>query len=70
MSNTDSAYNMTQLIGVDTTHIILAHPSRECNTKEHALNTYKEVFSDYGIDMSSFKLVVASQDIPTPFFKL
>jgi phosphoribosyl 1,2-cyclic phosphodiesterase len=70
MSNTDSAYNMTQLIGVNTTHIILAHPSRECNTKEHALNTYKEVFSDYGIDMSSFKLVVASQDIPTPFFKL
>ncbi len=70
MSNTDSAYNMTQLIGEKTKHIILAHPSRECNTKELALSTYTEVFTDYGIDINRFNVVVAHQDIPTKLIEL
>ncbi|MEC9485589.1 MAG: MBL fold metallo-hydrolase [Candidatus Izemoplasma sp.] len=70
MSNTDSAYNMTQLIGSNTRHIILAHPSRECNTKELALKTYTEVFTDYGIDMTRYNVVVAHQDIPTDIIEL
>ena len=70
MSNTDSAYNMTKLIGDKTKYIILAHPSRECNNKEVALETYQTVFTDYGIDFTKYKIVVASQDIPTDIFEI
>ena len=65
MSNTDSAYNLSQLVGDKTKHIVLAHPSRECNTKELASDTLKEVFSDYGLNVSDYNIIVASQDIPT-----
>ena len=70
MSNMDSAYNMSQLIGINTSHIILAHPSQECNTEKHVLDTYHEVFDDYGIDIDAYNLCVAKQDIPTKVFKL
>lgn len=69
MSNTDSAYNLSQLVGDKTKHIILAHPSRECNTKELASDTLKEVFSDYGLNVSDYNIIVANQDIPTPVIK-
>lgn len=65
MSNTDSAYNLSQLVGDKTKNIILAHPSRECNTKEKATDTLKEVFSDYGLNVSDYNIIVATQDIPT-----
>lgn len=65
MSNTDSAYNLSQIVGDKTKHIILAHPSRECNTPKHASDTLKEVFSDYGLTVSDYNIMVASQDIPT-----
>ncbi len=65
MSNTDSAYNLSQIVGDKTKHIILAHPSRECNTKELASDTLKEVFSDYGLNVSDYTIIVATQDIPT-----
>ena len=69
MSNTDSAYNLAQLIGPKTKHIVLAHPSRECNTKEKALETMNEVFDEYGIDTSNFTLEVAQQDVPTKLYE-
>jgi phosphoribosyl 1,2-cyclic phosphodiesterase len=62
MSNTDSAYNMVSLVGVNTSHIVLAHPSEECNTKELALSTYKEVFEEYGKKIEDYNVLVASQD--------
>lgn len=46
MSNTDSAYNMAQLVRDNTAHIILAHRSRECNTDELVLSTYRDVFTE------------------------
>ena len=70
MSNTDSAYNLAQLVGSNTKNIVLAHPSRECNTKEIAYNTLVEVFDEYGIDRTNMKIEVATQDIPTSIFKL
>jgi len=61
MSNTDSAYNMASLVGVNTSHIILAHPSEECNTAELALETYKEVFEEYDKNIEDYNVLVASQ---------
>ncbi len=65
MSNTDSAYNMTQLVGDKTKHIILAHPSRECNTVDLVLETYREVFSEYDLQIEDYNITVATQDVPT-----
>ena len=70
MSNNDSAYNMTKLIGENTKQIVLAHPSRECNNPEVAINTYDEVFKDYGYKISDYNLTVASQDVPTKLFEI
>ena len=70
MSNNDSAYNMTKLIGENTKQIILAHPSRECNSKEVAIKTYDEVFKDYDLKITDYNLVVASQDVPTKVFEI
>lgn len=70
MSNTDTGYNLAQLIGPNTKHIILAHPSRECNTKEVALETIKEIFNEYGLDQSQFTIEVATQDVPTKLYDL
>jgi len=68
MSNNDSAYNMTKLIGENTKQIILAHPSRECNLPELAIRTYDEVFTDYGLKITDYNIVVATQDVPTKIF--
>ena len=70
LSNNDSAYNMVKLVGENTKQIVLAHPSRECNTKEAATNTYNEVFNDYGLKITDYNLVVATQDIPTKLFEI
>ncbi len=70
MSNTDSAYNMTQLVGDKTKQIILAHRSRECNTPELAIETYAEVFKEYGLNIEDYNIIVASQDIPSDIFTL
>lgn len=69
MSNNDSAYNMTKLIGENTKQIILAHPSRECNLADVAINTYDEVFKDYGLKITDYNLVVATQDVPTKVYE-
>ena len=69
MSNNDSAYNMTKLVGENTKQIILAHPSRECNLPNVALKTYDEVFKDYGLNIIDYNLIVATQDVPTKVFE-
>ncbi len=69
MSNNDSAYNMTKLIGEKTKQIVLAHPSRECNLPSVALKTYDEVFNDYGLKISDYNIIMATQDIPTKIFE-
>lgn len=44
LSNTDSAQYLTQLIGLKTKSILLAHLSSEANTERHALETLIETF--------------------------
>lgn len=61
LSNLDSAHLMCRLIGKQTKEIVLAHLSREANTKELALETYTQVFNENNIDLNQFKLKVASQ---------
>jgi len=70
MSNTDSAYNLAQLVGPKTKTIVLAHRSRECNTDELVIQTYNEVFQEYGLQCSDYDILVAKQDIPTKLFQL
>lgn len=70
MSNNDSAYNMAKLVGDNTKQIVLAHPSRECNTAKAAIETYNEVFNDYGLKITDYNLSVATQDIPTKLFEI
>jgi hypothetical protein len=61
---------MTKLVGDKTKNIVLIHPSRECNTKQKVLETYNEIFEDYGIDISKYNIVVATQDIPTKIIEV
>lgn len=70
MSNTDSAYNLAQLVTSNTSHIILAHRSKECNTDELVLSTYRDVFMEYGLNIEDYTIIVAHQDIPTTLFEL
>lgn len=70
MSNNDSAYNLAQLVGVNTKQVVLAHRSKECNTNELVMETYQEVFNDYGLNIDDYNIVIAHQDIPTDLFEI
>lgn len=70
MSNADSAYNLAQLVGDKTKKIILAHRSKECNTNEKVLETFNEVFKDYGLRIEDYNIQVAAQDTPTNIFEM
>lgn len=61
LSNLDSALLMTRLIGEHTKEIVLAHLSREANTKELALQTYQKVFKEQGVCCDGLQIKVASQ---------
>ncbi len=64
MSNHDSAYHMSRLVGEKTKCVVLAHPSEECNTPRHALKTYEDVFTAYGLRIEDYRVVVALQHDP------
>ena len=49
LSNTDSAQYLSQLIGLKTKSILLAHLSSEANTERHALETLVSTFEASGI---------------------
>lgn len=60
MSNELSALTMTSLVGENTKTIMLAHISRECNTKELVLKTYNKVFSDEAKSLNNIDLICLS----------
>ncbi len=70
LSNADSAYYLTQLVGDKTKTLVLAHPSEECNTKEHTLETFSSVFESYELSLGDFDVAIAGQKRPTKVFKL
>lgn len=61
LSNLDSALLMSRLIGSHTKEIVLAHLSREANTKELALKTYYKVLEEQQVDLKNCMIKVASQ---------
>lgn len=63
LSNQDSAYLLSRLVGERTKYIILAHLSEECNTESAALRAYEDVFGKTGHDITEFVLSCARQHI-------
>lgn len=59
LNNEYSAQLMSEMVGENTKEIILAHLSQEANTKEKAIDTYKQVFKEQNIQFDQIK--VASQ---------
>lgn len=56
LSNRDSAYYLTKLIGSNTHHIILAHLSEQNNTEELAISTLKEALNKKNIDFKDIRI--------------
>ncbi len=70
LSNADSAYYLTQLIGPRTHSIVLAHPSQECNTESYTLATLHDVFAAYDKVPEDYDIHVAKQHQPSKVFKI
>ena len=56
LSNKDSAYYLTKLIGENTREIILAHLSEENNTEELVLSTINETFERKNINFKNIRI--------------
>lgn len=69
LSNQDSAYVLTNIIGPDTNHIIYAHISEECNLVQIVKLTSIRVFKDVGVSTEGIKFEYASQ-VPLEVFEV
>ena len=56
LSNKDSAYYLSKLIGNNTHHVILAHLSEQNNTEELALETLKETLKNKNIKFDDIRI--------------
>ncbi|MCK4551496.1 MAG: MBL fold metallo-hydrolase [Tenericutes bacterium] len=70
LSNEDSANLLLNLAGEKTKVIVLAHLSEECNIETRALETYNKVFLEQGVDIYSYRIVVAKQDKATEIISI
>lgn len=61
LSNEDSAFIISELIGPNTKYILLAHISEECNIPSLALKTYEHVFKTKNKTFENAKLICCSQ---------
>ena len=61
MDNEYSANVLSKVVGPKTREIILAHLSQECNKPQIALETLRETFENYNIDVSRYKVYAAQQ---------
>jgi len=68
LSNKDSAYYLTKLIGDNTNNIILAHLSEQNNTEELALSTLKETLKRKNIDFKN--IIIARQNEMTELIEV
>ena len=68
LSNKDSAYYLSKLIGNNTHYIILAHLSEKNNTEELALSTIKETFERKNIYFQN--ILVARQNEMTELMEV
>ncbi len=58
LSNKDSSFYLTKLVGEDTKKVVLMHLSQHNNTEEKALETFFQTFKEYDMD---FKEVVCAR---------
>lgn len=70
LSNYDAAYYFSKLIGKETTYLIHAHVSEECNTSEHIEKTYIEVLKAQKVDFSNVTFIEAKPDEPLEVIEL
>ena len=68
LSNKDSAYYLSKLIGNNTKHVILAHLSEQNNTEQLALDTLNETLKRRNIDFNN--IVIARQNEVTELFEV
>lgn len=68
LSNKDSAYYLSKFIGADTKCVILAHLSKDNNTKELALETLKESLKNNKKNFDN--ILVAEQDKRTELIEV
>jgi len=61
LSNEDSAYYLSKMMGPNTKGIIMAHISEECNTIEKIKTTYQTVFKANKKSFDNLKIYYASQ---------
>lgn len=66
LSNIDSAKYLSNMIGINTKHIVLAHLSKENNTKELALETLINTLDAN----NTINIVIADQDERTQVFEI
>lgn len=68
LSNKDSAYYLSRLIGYNTKYVILAHISEQNNTEDLALETLKETLDRKNIDFNN--IMIARQNEMTELIEL
>lgn len=68
LSNKDSAYYLSRLIGNNTKYVVLAHLSEQNNTEELALSTLNETLKRRNINFNN--ITVARQNEMTELFKV
>lgn len=62
LSNEDSAYYFSQMMGDQTKKIIMAHISEECNTVDIIKRTYEDVMLAHHKDFNELTVYYASQE--------
>ena len=68
LSNKDSAYYLSKLIGENTKHVVLAHLSEQNNKEELALDVLKNTLSRKNIKFNNIK--IARQNEMTELFNI
>lgn len=68
LSNEDSSYYLTKLIGDKTKYVVLAHISEQNNTEDLALNTLKETLKKKDINFNN--IMIAKQNEMTELMEV
>lgn len=66
LSNKDSAYYLSKIIGTNTKYVVLAHLSEQNNTDDLALTTLKDTLNKKNIDFKN--ITIAHQNCATEMF--
>lgn len=70
LSNYDSAYYLSKLIGDKTQYVIYAHISEECNNIETIDNTFEDVFKSVNLKTNGIKFIYSNKDKPLKVIKI